>query len=65
MAASDNPALKDQEIDPTLFCTAYKKKRFYMISRREPIDTEEFFFLFSPSHNLNHQLIKSNNSNNN
>lgn len=37
MAASDNTVLKDSElIDPTLYCTAYKKNRFYAISRREP-----------------------------
>jgi len=27
--------------DPTLFCTAFKKQRFYMFTRREPQDPEE------------------------
>ncbi|RUP43816.1 peptidyl-prolyl cis-trans isomerase [Jimgerdemannia flammicorona] len=41
MAASDNPAFKDGEsVDPTLFCTAYKRNRFFMFTQREP-DTEE------------------------
>ncbi|KAG7274055.1 hypothetical protein CRUP_030777 [Coryphaenoides rupestris] len=30
MKASDNPALQNQEPDPTIFCTAFKKNRFYM-----------------------------------
>ncbi|KAI8082643.1 peptidyl-prolyl cis-trans isomerase cyp15 [Gilbertella persicaria] len=39
MAASDNAALKEsQELDPTLFCTAFNKNRFYMFTRREPFD---------------------------
>eukprot|EP00842_Homolaphlyctis_polyrhiza_P002781 jgi/Hompol1/3503/HPOL_006178-RA len=37
MVASDNPLYKDSETtDPTLFCTAYKKNRFYSLTRREP-----------------------------
>lgn len=37
MAASDNPLYKDSEsTDPTLFCTAYKKNRFYLFSNRDP-----------------------------
>ncbi|KAI8893836.1 hypothetical protein BC833DRAFT_607054 [Globomyces pollinis-pini] len=37
MAASDNSVLKEAEtMDPTIFCTAYKKNRFYSFSRREP-----------------------------
>ncbi|KAJ3279033.1 Peptidyl-prolyl cis-trans isomerase cyp15 [Borealophlyctis nickersoniae] len=41
MAASDNPVYKESEVtDPTLFCTAYKRNRFYCISKREP-DSEE------------------------
>ncbi|KAJ8329195.1 Peptidyl-prolyl cis-trans isomerase cyp15 [Batrachochytrium dendrobatidis] len=37
MAASNNPLVKDSEMtDPTLFCTAYKKPRFYSFTRREP-----------------------------
>ncbi|KAG2202090.1 hypothetical protein INT46_007357 [Mucor plumbeus] len=40
MAASDNAALKEsQELDPTLFCTAFNKNRFYMLTRREPFDS--------------------------
>ena len=37
MAASANPILADKEArDPTLFCTAYKRQRFYMFTRTEP-----------------------------
>ncbi|KAL7333818.1 Peptidyl-prolyl cis-trans isomerase cyp15, variant 2 [Mucor circinelloides] len=42
MAASDNAALKEsQELDPTLFCTAFNKNRFYMMTRREPFDNAQ------------------------
>jgi len=27
----------DAENDPTLFCAAYKKHRFYLFTRREPL----------------------------
>lgn len=37
-AASDNPLLQTKTLDPILFCTAFKKNRFYMFSRREPFD---------------------------
>uniref|UniRef100_A0A8C5B717 peptidylprolyl isomerase n=1 Tax=Gadus morhua TaxID=8049 RepID=A0A8C5B717_GADMO len=40
MTASDNPALQNQMPDPTIFCTAFKKNRFYMFSKREPVDTK-------------------------
>uniref|UniRef100_G3PT16 Peptidylprolyl isomerase domain and WD repeat containing 1 n=1 Tax=Gasterosteus aculeatus aculeatus TaxID=481459 RepID=G3PT16_GASAC len=40
MKASDNPALDNMEQDPTIFCTAFKKNRFYMFSKREPEDTK-------------------------
>ncbi|KAJ9114892.1 hypothetical protein QFC20_001264 [Naganishia adeliensis] len=41
MAASANPLLQDKSArDPTLFCTAYKKQRFYIFSRSEPEDTK-------------------------
>lgn len=40
MEASDNPALDNISIDPTLFCTAFKKNRFYLFSTREPEDTK-------------------------
>lgn len=33
MKASDNPALENVEPDPTVFCTAFKKNRFYMVTR--------------------------------
>ena len=39
MAASDNPAFQEPlEADPTLFATAYKRNRFYLLTRREPSD---------------------------
>ena len=39
MAASDNPAFQEPlESDPTLFATAYKRNRFYMLTRREPAE---------------------------
>lgn len=40
MEASDNPALDNISTDPTLFCTALKKNRFYLFSTREPADTK-------------------------
>lgn len=36
--ASDNPILQTTSLDPILFCTAFKKNRFYLFSRREPFD---------------------------
>ncbi|KAK0555607.1 Peptidyl-prolyl cis-trans isomerase cyp15 [Tilletia horrida] len=37
LAASDNPlAAGKEQIDPTLFCTAYKRARFYLFNREEP-----------------------------
>uniref|UniRef100_A0A1Q3F9E7 peptidylprolyl isomerase n=1 Tax=Culex tarsalis TaxID=7177 RepID=A0A1Q3F9E7_CULTA len=39
--ASDNPALQAVTNDPTLFCTAYKKQRFYLYSRRLPSDLQD------------------------
>ena len=41
MEASDNPGLKTDTLDPTLFCTGFKKNRFYLFSRRQPIDSRE------------------------
>ncbi|KAI9331938.1 hypothetical protein BDR26DRAFT_912438 [Obelidium mucronatum] len=42
MAASENAALKDIDtLDPTIICTAFKRNRFYMFSRREP-DSGDF-----------------------
>ncbi|MBN3308122.1 PPWD1 protein, partial [Amia calva] len=40
MKASDNPTLQSAEPDPTIFCTAFKKNRFYMFTKREPEDTK-------------------------
>ncbi|CAE6415765.1 unnamed protein product [Rhizoctonia solani] len=41
MAASANPILANKEVrDPTLFCTAYKRPRFYMFTRDEPEDNK-------------------------
>ena len=37
MAASENTVIRDSEVtDPTIYCTAYKRSRFYCFSRREP-----------------------------
>ncbi|KAJ3022231.1 UNVERIFIED_CONTAM: hypothetical protein HDU68_009241 [Siphonaria sp. JEL0065] len=37
MVASENAAMRDIEtLDPTIICTAFKRNRFYMFSRREP-----------------------------
>lgn len=38
MEGSENPTLLNVKMDPTLFCTAYKKNRFYLFSRRSPDD---------------------------
>ncbi|KIY45621.1 peptidyl-prolyl cis-trans isomerase [Fistulina hepatica ATCC 64428] len=39
MAASDNPILAEKAVrDPTLFCTGFKRARFYMFTRFEPED---------------------------
>lgn len=38
MEGSTNPTLESIQPDPTLICTAYKKSRFYLFSRREPDD---------------------------
>ncbi|KXJ16664.1 peptidylprolyl isomerase domain and WD repeat-containing protein 1 [Exaiptasia diaphana] len=39
--ASDNPSLKKESSDPTVFCTGYKKNRFYIFSSREPAISEQ------------------------
>ncbi|KAI9597332.1 peptidyl-prolyl cis-trans isomerase cyp15 [Syncephalis fuscata] len=37
MAASDNPLVKEKERkDPTLLCTAFKRNRFFLFTRRDP-----------------------------
>ncbi|CAG7853065.1 Peptidyl-prolyl cis-trans isomerase cyp15 Short=PPIase cyp15; AltName: Full=Cyclophilin cyp15; AltName: Full=Rotamase cyp15 [Serendipita indica DSM 11827] len=44
MAASANPLLAERGVrDPTLFCTAYKKNRFYMFTRSEPEGERDIF----------------------
>ncbi|KAA1469865.1 hypothetical protein DENSPDRAFT_796842 [Dentipellis sp. KUC8613] len=41
MAASSNPILANKGArDPTLFCTGYKRQRFYMFTRSEPEDNK-------------------------
>lgn len=39
--ASDNPTLQSIANDPTMFCAAYKKSRFYLYSRRLPSDLQD------------------------
>ncbi|CAD7014865.1 unnamed protein product [Ceratitis capitata] len=39
--ASDNPTLQSIANDPTVFCAAYKKPRFYLYSRRLPSDLQD------------------------
>ncbi|KAL5482454.1 CYP15 [Sanghuangporus weigelae] len=42
MVASANPILASKEArDPTLFCTGYKRQRFYMFTRTLPEDVKE------------------------
>uniref|UniRef100_A0A8C5M1L2 peptidylprolyl isomerase n=1 Tax=Leptobrachium leishanense TaxID=445787 RepID=A0A8C5M1L2_9ANUR len=40
MKASDNPVLMSIQPDPSIICTAFKKNRFYMFTKREPEDTK-------------------------
>ncbi|ORX46991.1 peptidyl-prolyl cis-trans isomerase cyp15 [Hesseltinella vesiculosa] len=41
MAASDNAVIRERDVlDPTLFCTAFKRNRFFMFTRREPYTDE-------------------------
>ncbi|XP_013778129.1 peptidylprolyl isomerase domain and WD repeat-containing protein 1-like [Limulus polyphemus] len=40
MKASENPTLEKVIPDPTIFCSGFKKNRFYIFSRREPEDTK-------------------------
>ncbi|XP_059486508.1 peptidylprolyl isomerase domain and WD repeat-containing protein 1 [Neocloeon triangulifer] len=40
MEASENPTLDNAQADPMLVCTAFKKNRFYLFSRREPIESK-------------------------
>lgn len=39
--ASENPTLASAVNDPMVFCTAYKKQRFYLYSRRLPSDLQD------------------------
>ncbi|KAL1116132.1 hypothetical protein AAG570_005627 [Ranatra chinensis] len=41
MAASENPTLESLQADSTLFCTAFRKNRFYMFTRREPANLQD------------------------
>ena len=41
MQVSDNPTLRKDTSDPTIICTAYKKNRFYIFSRRNPDETQQ------------------------
>lgn len=38
LEAADNPTLDNVQSDPTLFCTAFKKNRFYLFTRRDADD---------------------------
>uniref|UniRef100_A0A1B6LLZ5 peptidylprolyl isomerase n=1 Tax=Graphocephala atropunctata TaxID=36148 RepID=A0A1B6LLZ5_9HEMI len=40
LEASENPTLDSLTPDPAIFCTAFKKNRFYIFTRREPEDTK-------------------------
>jgi len=43
MAASDNPAFqKDVVVDSTLFATAFKTKRFFLLTKNEPSEEETY-----------------------
>ena len=47
MKASANPNLAVVKQDPTIFCTAYKKNRFFLFTKREPEDTKKYpVFIF-------------------
>ncbi|XP_028401226.1 peptidylprolyl isomerase domain and WD repeat-containing protein 1-like [Dendronephthya gigantea] len=39
--AADNPSLNKSTTDPTIFCTANKKNRFYVFTRRDPDQSVE------------------------
>ena len=41
MEVSNNPSLRRDTSDPSLFCAAYRKNRFYIFSRREPEDSKK------------------------
>ena len=37
---AENPGLRANDNDPTLFCTGFKKSRFFLFTRREPEDPD-------------------------
>lgn len=39
--ASDN-LQKDAQYDPTLVCSGYKQTRFYLFTRREPVEADPY-----------------------
>lgn len=41
LAAAENPVLQEADTDPTLVCSAYKKNRFYLYTKRIPGEDEE------------------------
>ncbi|KAI0225069.1 Peptidyl-prolyl cis-trans isomerase cyp15, partial [Massospora cicadina] len=42
MVAANNPLLQESEqIDPSLFCTSYKRNRFYIFTQRDPNSSED------------------------
>ena len=41
MQASENPTLDSMQPDPSLFCTAFKKNRFFIFTKREPEESSE------------------------
>lgn len=53
MATSANPLLADKdERDPTLFCTAWKRPRFYLFTKSDPesvAQTADFTISYSQS----------------
>ena len=47
MKASDNPSLQKETPDPTIFCSGFKKNRFYIFSTREPdLGSVEFTYMY-------------------
>ncbi len=51
MKASDNPALQSSDPDPTIFCTAFKKNRFYMVGLQKlSIFSVQFIYFFFLTH---------------
>ena len=42
MEVSENPSLRRDTSDPTLICTAYKKNRFYLFTRKDPDDVKGY-----------------------